>query len=87
VQAAFDARIHREDFPRSGREDPRDKEAVSQTRGTESRSTELGMLEPAQPRRLSATCGKSEAEMKVWWTRTVPVGTGSPVGCDRLTGL
>ena len=28
VQAAFDAWIHREDFPRSGREDPRNGEAV-----------------------------------------------------------
>ena len=27
---------------------------------TESRSTEIGLLEPAQPHRLSATCGKSE---------------------------
>ena len=36
---------------------------------TESRSTEIGLLEPAQPYRLSATCGRSEPKMKVWWTR------------------
>jgi hypothetical protein len=30
---------------------------------------------PAQPHRPSATCGKSEAEMKVWWPRFVPDGT------------
>ena len=35
----------------------------------ESRSTETGLLEPAQPHRPSATCGKSEPKMKVWWTR------------------
>jgi hypothetical protein len=34
---------------------------------TESRSTEIGLLEPAQL--PSATCGKSEPKMKVWWTR------------------
>jgi DNA invertase Pin-like site-specific DNA recombinase len=50
---------------------------------TESRSTEIGLLEPAQPHRPSATCGKSEPKMKVWWTRTAPVGTGSPAGCSN----
>jgi hypothetical protein len=35
---------------------------------TELRSTEKALLEPAQPHRPSATCGKSEPEMKVWWT-------------------
>ena len=36
---------------------------------TESRSTEKALFEPAQPHRLSATCGESTAEMKGWWTR------------------
>jgi len=35
---------------------------------TESRSTEIALLEPAQLHRLSATCGQSEPKMKVWWT-------------------
>ena len=26
------------------------------------------------------TCGKSRPEVKVWWTRTAPVGTGSRPG-------
>jgi hypothetical protein len=30
---------------------------------TESRSTEIGLLEPAQPHRPSATCGKSEPDL------------------------
>jgi hypothetical protein len=42
---------------------------------TESPSTEIGLLEPAQPHRPSATCGKSEQEMKVWWPRFSPVET------------
>ena len=28
----------------------------------------IASLEPAQPHRLSATCGKSEPKMKGWWT-------------------
>jgi DNA invertase Pin-like site-specific DNA recombinase len=36
---------------------------------TESPSTENALLEPAQLHRSSATCGKSEPKMKVWWTR------------------
>jgi site-specific DNA recombinase len=35
---------------------------------TELRSTEIALLEPAQPHRPSATCGKAEPKMKVWWT-------------------
>ncbi|HKB12149.1 MAG TPA: hypothetical protein VKD69_15920 [Vicinamibacterales bacterium] len=36
---------------------------------TESRSTEIALFEPAQLHRPSVTCGTSEPEMKVWWTR------------------
>ena len=35
---------------------------------TESRSTEIGLFEPAQLHRPSTTCGKSELKMNVWWT-------------------
>ena len=34
----------------------------------ESRSTEIALLEPAQPHRLSATCGQLRLGVKVWWT-------------------
>src|SRR5215831_17411342 len=51
---------------------------------TESRSTEIGLLEPAQPNRLSATCGRSEPKMKVWWTRPAPDGTASPLASDSF---
>jgi hypothetical protein len=36
---------------------------------------EIRLFEPAQPRRPSATCGKSEPKMKVWWPRFSPDGT------------
>ena len=34
----------------------------------EFRSAETALFEPPQPHPLSATCGKSRPEMKVWWT-------------------
>src|SRR5262249_11011777 len=50
---------------------------------TESRSTEIALLDPAQPHRPSATCGKSKPKMKIWWPTFSPVGTGSWRGCTK----